>query len=238
MNKRNFIKQITALGVAIFTDQYAFSGNRVAITDDSALIVVDVQNCFLDGGTLPVPDGKSIIPKINKIALDFKNIVITQDWHPRNHSSFASTHAGAKPFNAITTSYGQQVLWPDHCIQGTKDANLDADLNLPTAQLIIRKGFNPDVDSYSAFREADRRTLTGLYAYLRERNINTVFVVGLATDFCVSSTAIDAVDLGLKSYVIEDACRGININGSLAKAIYAMQNAGVSIIKSSELAEN
>jgi len=201
----------------------------------SALVVVDVQNCFVDGGTLPVKGGAQVVPVINKLASAFDNIVITQDWHTPGHASFASTHAGKKPFEAMQLSYGTQVLWPDHCVQGTDDAALVKDLKLPTAELIIRKGFHKDVDSYSAFEEADRKTATGLAGYLKGRGINTVFITGLATDFCVAWTAIDARKLGFDTYVIEDATRGIDLNGSLAAAWKDMATAGVKRIQSADI---
>jgi nicotinamidase/pyrazinamidase len=202
----------------------------------SALIVVDVQNCFVDGGTLPVKGGAQIVPIINKLAASFENVVVTQDWHTPGHASFASTHAGKKPFETTQMPYGTQVLWPDHCVQGSDDAALLKDLKLPTAQLIIRKGFHKDVDSYSAFEEADRKTATGLGAYLKARGIDTVFVTGLATDFCVAWTALDARKLGFNVYVIEDATRGIDLNGSLAAAWKQMTEAGVKRIQSGDVA--
>ena len=202
----------------------------------SALIVVDVQNCFVDGGTLPVKGGAEVVPVINKLAASFANIVVTQDWHTPAHASFASTHAGKKPFETTQMPYGTQVLWPDHCVQGSDDAALLKDLKLPTAQLIIRKGFHKDVDSYSAFEEADRKTATGLGAYLKARGVDTVFVTGLATDFCVAWTALDARKLGFNVYVIEDATRGIDLNGSLAAAWKQMTEAGVKRIQSSDVA--
>ena len=184
----------------------------------AALIVVDVQNCFLPGGSLAVKDGDKVVPVINKLAKSFANIVCTQDWHTAGHVSFASSHPGKKPFDVIKLGYGDQVLWPDHCVQGTEGAALAKDLQLPTAQLVIRKGFHHDVDSYSALLEADKKTKTGLAAYLKERKIKTLFVTGLATDFCVAWTAIDARKAGFEVYVVDDACRGIDANGSLAKA--------------------
>ena len=202
----------------------------------SALIVVDVQNCFVDGGTLPVKGGAQVVPVINKLAAAFENIVVTQDWHTPGHASFASTHAGKKPFETTQMPYGTQVLWPDHCVQGSDDAALLKDLKLPTAQLIVRKGFHKDVDSYSAFEEADRKTATGLGAYLKARGIDTVFVTGLATDFCVAWTAMDARKLGFNVYVIEDATRGIDLNGSLAAAWKQMTEAGVKRIQSGDIA--
>ena len=178
----------------------------------AALIVVDVQNCFVDGGTLPVKDGRAVVPVIHALAPSFENIVVTQDWHTPGHASFASSHAGSKPLETIAMPYGTQVLWPDHCVQGTDDAALVADLKLPTAQLVIRKGFHEDVDSDSAFEEADHRTSTGLAAYLKARGIRRVFVVGLATDFCVAWTAMDARKAGFETFVVEDATRAIDLN--------------------------
>ena len=208
---------------------------KLPIGPSSTLIVVDVQNCFVDGGTLPVAHGVEVIPVINGIAPLFENIVVTQDWHTKGHSSFASSHQGKKPFDVVSLPYGQQVLWPDHGIQGTPDAELHKDLKLPTAQLIIRKGYRKDIDSYSAFMEADRKTTTGLAAYLHAHQIDTVFIVGLATDFCVAWTALDARAAGFTAYVIEDACRGINLNGSVQLAWNNMIESGVKRIQSSEL---
>ena len=201
----------------------------------AALIVVDVQNCFVTGGTLPVAKGEEVVPVINRIATGFANIVVTQDWHTPGHASFASSHAGKKPFETTKLSYGQQVLWPDHCVQGSDDAALHKDLKLPTAQLIIRKGFHKDVDSYSAFEEADRKSPTGLAGYLKARGIKTVFVTGLATDFCVGWTAMDARKAGFECYVVEDACRAIDLNGSLAAAWKQMAAKGVKRIQSADL---
>ncbi|MEH3085435.1 MAG: bifunctional nicotinamidase/pyrazinamidase [Xylophilus ampelinus] len=201
-----------------------------------ALIVVDVQNCFVDGGTLPVKGGAEVVPVINRIASAFANVVVTQDWHTAGHASFASAHGGKKPFETTKLRYGTQVLWPDHCVQGTEDAALRSDLELPGAQLIVRKGFHADVDSYSAFEEADRRTRTGLAGYLKERGIATVYVTGLATDFCVAWTALDARKLGFAAYVVEDATRAIDLNGSLAAAWKRMAAAGVKRIRSADIA--
>ena len=202
---------------------------------DAALIVVDVQNGFCDGGNLAVAGGAQVVPLINRIAPAFANIVITQDWHPTGHASFASAHTGKAPFETAEMFYGTQVLWPDHCVQGTRDAALHADLHLPTAQLIIRKGFHAGIDSYSAFLEADRKTQTGLEAYLKQRGIRRVYVVGLATDFCVAWTALDARATGFETSVIEDACRAIDMNGSLAAAWSQMQAQGVVGLQSSDL---
>jgi nicotinamidase/pyrazinamidase len=200
---------------------------------DAALIVVDVQNGFCDGGNLAVTGGAQVVPIINRLAPAFANIVITQDWHPAGHASFASAHPGKVAFDTTDMFYGSQVLWPDHCVQGTPDAALHADLHLPTAQLIIRKGFHAGIDSYSAFMEADRQTQTGLQAYLKQRGIRSVYVVGLATDFCVAWTALDASAAGFDTSVIEDACRAIDMNGSLAAAWAQMQSHGVKRLQSS-----
>ena len=201
----------------------------------AALLVVDVQNCFVTGGTLPVAKGEEVVPVINKLSAAFANIVVTQDWHTAGHASFASTHSGKKPFETTTLKYGTQVLWPDHCVQGTEDAALHKDLKLPTAQLVIRKGYNKGVDSYSAFQEADRKTVTGLAGYLKARGIKTVYVTGLATDFCVGWTAMDARAAGFEVFVVEDACRAIDLNGSLAAAWKQMTAKGVKRIQSSDI---
>lgn len=201
----------------------------------SVLIVVDVQNGFLPKGNLPVNDGDKVIPIINKIAPLFDNVVLTQDWHPERHLSFAETHQNAKPYDVIELDYGLQVLWPTHCVQNTKDAELAASLSIPHAQLIIRKGFNPCVDSYSAFMEADRKTTTGLSGYLKERNLQHCYICGLATDFCVAWTALDARQFGFTATVIEDACQAIDLNNSLALAWQQMTQAGVARIKSTDL---
>jgi nicotinamidase/pyrazinamidase len=214
----------------------AFAADKIKPSASSALIVVDVQNCFLPGGSLAVKEGDQVIPVINRLAKGFQNVVMTQDWHTPHHISFASSHAGQKPFDVIKLSYGDQVLWPDHCVQGTEGAQLAKDLDIPNAELIIRKGFHNDVDSYSAFLEADKETYTGLAGYLKERRIDTVFITGLATDFCVAWTAIDARHAGLTAYVVEDACRGIDVGGSLAKAWADMTAAGATKIQSSDLA--
>lgn len=234
-HRRSFLQAAAALGIAGAAP--ALWAAAPAKPDaKSALIVVDVQNCFVDGGTLPVKGGAEVVPVINALAPKFRNIVVTQDWHTPGHTSFASAHSGQKPFSSIKLSYGNQVLWPDHCVQGTDDAALHKDLKLPTAQLIIRKGYNPGVDSYSAFQEADRRTVTGLAGYLKARGIRTVYVTGLATDFCVAWTALDARAAGFDVYVIEDATRAIDLNGSLAKAWKDMAAKGVKRIQSADVA--
>ena len=195
------------------------------------LIVVDVQNDFCPGGALAVPAGDTVVPVINAVAPQFEHVVLTQDWHPAGHVSFASTHAGKKPFDLIDLPYGPQVLWPDHCIRGTAGAEFHPGLAVAQAQTIVRKGYNRDVDSYSGFLEADRKTPTGLAGYLRERSLTRAFIVGLATDFCVAWTALDARRFGLEATVIEDACRGIDAptvpGGTLAKAWADMAAAGV-----------
>jgi nicotinamidase/pyrazinamidase len=202
---------------------------------DSVLIVVDVQNGFMPGGGLPVPRGDEVVPAVNALAAKFAHVVLTQDWHPPGHASFASSHAGKQAFVTINMPYGPQVLWPDHCVQGTQDAAIHADVKISHAQLIIRKGFHREVDSYSAFMEADRKTTTGLAAYLKAHGFKKVHVCGLATDFCVAWTALDARAEGFEVSVVEDACRAIDLNGSLAAAWSSLQQAGVRRVQSSVL---
>jgi nicotinamidase/pyrazinamidase len=214
----------------------ALAQGKIKPGPDTALVVVDVQNGFLPGGSLAVAKGDEIAPLINNIAKSFQNVVLTQDWHTPGHISFASSHPGKKPFESIQLPYGNQTLWPDHCVQGTEGAALDKGLDISHAQLILRKGCNPEVDSYSAFIEADGKLKTGLDGYLRARGIKTIFLAGLATDFCVAWSATDARKLGLDAYVIEDACRGIDTQGSLAAAWKSMEKAGVKRIQSSDLA--
>lgn len=204
-----------------------------AATD--VLVVVDLQNDFLPGGSLAVADGDAVIAPIERLARRFANVVMTQDWHPADHVSFASNHPGLAPFSTIELSYGTQVLWPDHCIVGTPGADFAPGLRLPEAQLVVRKGFRRAVDSYSGFREADRHTPTGLAGYLRERGLTRLFVCGLATDFCVAWTALDGRAAGFEVAVIEDACRGIDTNGSLAKAWADMEAAGVERLSSADI---
>ncbi len=206
------------------------------MTDSSSvLIVTDIQNDFLPGGALAVADGHAIIPLVNEIARKFRNVIITQDWHPAGHISFASSHPGRSPFEVIDLRYGPQVLWPDHCIQGSFGAALAEGLDIPHAQLVIRKGYHAHTDSYSSFFEADRKTPTGLTGYLFERGIETAYVVGLATDFCVSWTALDARTHGFDTVAIEDGCRAIDTNDSLAAAIAQVDAAGVRRILSHQL---
>lgn len=200
------------------------------------LIVVDVQNDFLPGGALAVPRGDEIVPLIGPVARAFSTVVVTQDWHPADHVSFAARHPGRAPFTTIDLAYGPQVLWPTHCVQGSPGAALAADLDVPHAVLIQRKGCDPAIDSYSAFREADRRTVTGLSAWLGARGIERVFVCGLATDFCVAWTALDARAGGFATVVLEDLCRAIDLDGSLDAAWAAMAAAGVTRARSTEIA--
>jgi nicotinamidase/pyrazinamidase len=198
---------------------------------NDVLLVVDVQNDFCPGGALAVPDGDSVVPDINRMAGIFSHCVLTQDWHPAGHSSFASSHPGKAPFSTIAMPYGEQVLWPDHCIQGSKGAEFHPGLDLPGAEMIIRKGYDPAIDSYSAFFENDRRTPTGLAGYLRERGLTRVFCVGLATDFCVRFSVEDARWHGIETVVVIDACRGIDLNGSVAASIEAMKAAGAMLVE-------
>lgn len=237
MKSRRCVLQMLS-GAAIFCTAGGLrpvSARAGKITPDAAsvLIVVDVQNCFISA--LAVPHGEEVVAVINKIAPAFENVVLTQDWHPPGHASFASTYPGRKPFETIKLAYGNQVLWPDHCVQGTLDAALAKSLNIPQAELIVRKGFHRDVDSYSAFEEANRRTPTGLRGYLQERGIERVFVSGLATDFCVAWTALDARKSAFDTYVIEDACRGIDLNGSIGAAWKEMSRRGVRRIQSTDI---
>ncbi|MGF6208742.1 bifunctional nicotinamidase/pyrazinamidase [Pseudomonas frederiksbergensis] len=201
----------------------------------TALLVIDVQNDFIPGGQLAVPEGDLIVPLINQLGGQFKQVIIAQDWHPAGHASFASSHPGRQPYEVIQLPYGEQTLWPVHCVRDTPGSALHADLDLPHAQLIIRKGCNPDIDSYSAFLEADRTTTTGLAGYLKERGIDTVYMVGLALDFCVMYSALDARAAGFNAIVVLDACRAIDLDGSLAAAIERMQVAGVGLIQSTAI---
>jgi nicotinamidase/pyrazinamidase len=199
----------------------------ISTSERDVLLVVDVQNDFMPGGALAVPAGDEILPIVNAVARRFGNVVLTQDWHPRGHISFASSHLGCQPFDRIRLPYGEQILWPEHCVQGTSGAALHADLDVAHAQLVVRKGYHPDVDSYSAFVEADARHATGLAGYLRERGIRRVFLAGLATDFCVAWSAVDGRKAGFAVIVIDDACRAIDTGGSLAAAWHDLRTAGV-----------
>jgi nicotinamidase/pyrazinamidase len=235
-DRRRILAGLASTAGAAVISRQAWAAASIEIDDASALLVIDVQNCFLPGGSLAVNDGEQVIPVINRIAKGFANVVMTQDWHTPGHISFASVHAGKKPFETVDLAYGKQVLWPDHCVQGTDGAALSKDLSVPQAALVIRKGFHKDVDSYSAFTEADGKTTTGLAAYLKARQIERLFVAGLATDFCVAWTALDARKAGFETYVVEDACRGIDTQGSLAKAWADMDKAGVKRIQSGDIA--
>ena len=194
-----------------------------------ALVVIDMQYDFCPGGALAVAGGNEIIPVINRLISDHEHVVLTQDWHPAGHSSFASSHAGKAPFDMVGMSYGPQTLWPDHCVQGTRGAEFHDGLEWTKAELVIRKGFRKGIDSYSAFFENDHRTPTGLGGYLKERGISEVALCGLATDFCVAFSAIDAVRHGLSATVILDACRGIDLGGSMAVMTEKMKAAGVTL---------
>jgi len=201
-----------------------------AASDRDVLLVVDIQNDFCPGGALAVPGGDEIVPAVNRLARGFAHVVLTQDWHPPAHSSFASTHPGKHPFDTVEMFYGRQILWPDHCIQGTPGAAFHPQFDIPHAELIVRKGFHRTIDSYSAFRENDRKTPTGLASYLRERGFERVTLCGLATDFCVLYSALDARAAGFAVAVVVDACRGLDIDGSLARALDDMREAGVALI--------
>jgi nicotinamidase/pyrazinamidase len=191
------------------------------------LLVIDVQNDFCPGGALAVGEGDAVVPVVNRLAGQFDHVALTQDWHPPGHSSFATSHHGSAPFETVSMPYGPQVLWPDHCVQGTAGAAFHPELLADRAELIIRKGFRGGIDSYSAFYENDRRTPTGLAGYLRERGFKRVFLVGLATDFCVHYSAVDARREGFEAVVVEAGCRAIDLSGSLAAAWATMAEAGV-----------
>ncbi len=205
------------------------------IDANDVLLVIDVQNDFCPGGALAVPRGDEVIAPIHRIAPLFQHIVLTQDWHPSNHFSFAASHTGKQPYDSIELSYGPQTLWPSHCVQGTRGAEFHPALKLTQAELILRKGFRPQIDSYSTFFENDRSTPTGLAGYLKERGLKRVFLTGLAYDYCVGYSALDARRLGLPAFVLRDACRAINLNGSVAAIEAEFANAGVSIIDSTKL---
>lgn len=196
---------------------------------DTCLIVIDTQIDFCPGGALAVDGGHEIVPRINGLISDFDHVILTQDWHPANHSSFASQHEGGEPFSFVEMAYGPQTLWPDHCMQGTRGAEFHPDLAWTKAELVIRKGFRPSIDSYSAFFENDHTTPTGLNGYLKERGIESVTLCGLATDFCVAYSALDAVQCGFGATVDLSACRAIDLNGSLELMLNKMRDAGVTL---------
>ena len=201
------------------------------IGPDDVLLIIDVQNDFCPGGALAVADGDAVVPVVNRLAARFDHVLLTQDWHPAGHSSFATSHPGAAPFSSVTMPYGLQTLWPDHCIRGTAGAAFHPDLATDRAELVIRKGFRGAIDSYSAFFENDRTTPTGLAGYLRERGLRRVVMAGLATDFCVQYSALDARRLGFEIAVVLPGCRAIDLGGSLAAATVAMREAGVSLVE-------
>lgn len=205
-------------------------GLAMKISDRDVLLVIDVQNDFCTGGALAVPGGERIVPAINRTAQKFANVVLTQDWHPGDHVSFAPNHAGKQPFEAIELDYGRQVLWPTHCVQGTAGADFHRDLDLARASLVVRKGFRRGIDSYSALFENDHRTPTGLLGYLRERELRSVFIAGLALDFCVRFSAEDARRAGLEVAVVEDACRGIDLGGSVAATHQSFRELGIAAV--------
>jgi nicotinamidase/pyrazinamidase len=239
LGRRDFVRAagvglaVAALAATRLRD--ALAAGTVKVNSSDALLVIDVQNCFIPGGTLPVPNGDQVVPIINDLAGKFQCVVMTQDWHPAGHVSFASTHS-KEPFSVIDMPYGKQVMWPAHCVQGTDDAKLHANLDLTKANLILRKGFNPQVDGYSAFYDNDKKTSTGLTGYFKARGIRRVFVCGLATDFCVMWSSVDARKDGFTVFVIEDASRGIDVNGSMQAAWTAMTKAGVKRIMVADFA--
>jgi nicotinamidase/pyrazinamidase len=201
-----------------------------AIADSDVLLVVDVQNDFCPGGTLAVPSGEEVVAPINRLASRFRHVILTQDWHPSGHRSFASSHPGKRPFETVMVDYGPQILWPDHCVQGTVGAQFHDALQIPHAELVLRKGFRPTIDSYSAFYENDRKTPTGLAGYLRERGLTRIFIAGLALDFCVRYSAEDARRENFAATVIEDACRAIDVEGSLTATLASFARLDVATV--------
>jgi nicotinamidase/pyrazinamidase len=209
---------------------------KLSLTDHDVLLAVDIQNDFCPGGRLAVPRGDEVVPAVNRLCAAFRHVVLTQDWHPVGHLSFASSHPGRRPFETIQAPYGPQALWPDHCVQRTPGAELRRDLVAPQAELIIRKGFRREIDSYSAFYENDHTTPTGLTGFLRERGLTRVFLAGLAFDFCVRYSAEDAHRGGFTTVVIADACRGIDINGSVAATHRVLAEIGATVIATDDIA--
>ncbi len=201
----------------------------------SCLIIIDVQNDFCAGGALAVPAGDEVVPVINRIIPLFDHCLLTQDWHPGGHGSFASSHAGRNPFESIDMDYGPQTLWPDHCVQDTPGAGFHPDLDVSRAEMVLRKGFRQDIDSYSAFYENDRKTSTGLAGYLRHRSLESVYLAGLATDYCVAWSALDARREDFEVFLVEDACRAIDLEGSLDRALGEMDRYGVTRIRADDL---
>jgi nicotinamidase/pyrazinamidase len=210
---------------------------RLRIDAHDVLIVIDVQNDFCPGGALAVPHGDEVIAPIHRVAPHFEHIILTQDWHTPDHASFASAHPGKESFETVELSYGTQTLWPDHCVQGTRGAEFHPELKLTHAELILRKGFRPQIDSYSAFFENDHKTSTGLAGYLRERGLNRVFLAGLAYDYCVGYSALDARLFGLETFILRDACRAIDLNGSVAAIETEFEQGAVAVIETAELPE-
>jgi nicotinamidase/pyrazinamidase len=235
MNRRTLLASSAGSLVLCLMGARLAAASKFPVGESDVFVVVDVQNCFVPGGSLAVKGGDEIVTLVNRLARRFKHVVMTQDWHTADHVSFASQHPGKKPFDTVALPYGTQVLWPDHCVQGTSGAMLHKGLDIPHAELIIRKGSRREVDSYSAFVEADKKTQTGLGGYLKQRGLRRVFFAGLATDFCVAWSALDARRQEFEALVIEDACRGIDTQGSLAKAWADMKSAGVQRIQSSDL---
>lgn len=211
--------------------------DKISLTRTHVLLVVDIQNDFCPNGALAVPHGDEVVPVVNRLARRFEHVILTQDWHPAGHGSFASTHPGRRPYEIVPMPYGLQVLWPDHCVQDTPGAAFRDDLDVPHAQLIIRKGYRRDVDSYSAFFENDRGTPTGLVGYLRERGLTRVFLAGLAFDFCIRYSAEDAHRARFDVIVVEDACRGIDVDGSMAAARRSLADLHVQLIGSHDVTE-
>jgi nicotinamidase/pyrazinamidase len=209
----------------------------ISTHSNDVLLVIDVQNDFCPGGALPVARGDEVIPAIHRVAACFEHIILTQDWHTPHHGSFASAHPGKRPYEQIALSYGEQILWPDHCVQGTAGAEFHPALGLPSAELILRKGFRPEIDSYSAFFENDRTTATGLAAYLRERNLGRVFLAGLAYDYCVGYSALDARRLRFPATVVRDACRAIDLSGSVARIEAEFAAAGVTLLNVAQICD-
>jgi nicotinamidase/pyrazinamidase len=209
--------------------------DRIHPGERDVLLVVDIQNDFCPGGALAVPRGDEVVPVINRLARAFDHVVLTQDWHPAGHSSFASVHPGKQPYDVVEMFYGPQILWPDHCVQETEGAAFRSDLDVPHVELIIRKGYRPRIDSYSALFENDHNTPTGLAGYLRERGLGRVFLAGLAFDFCVRYSAEDAAAAGFEVVVVEDACRGIDLNGSVADTRRMLGTMGIPLVGSADI---
>lgn len=209
--------------------------DAITLSREDILVVVDIQNDFCPGGSLAVPRGDEVVPLVNRLGEHFDHVVLTQDWHPRDHRSFASAHPGKKPYDTVQLSYGPQILWPDHCVQGTPGGEFRSDLLIPKAELVLRKGYHREIDSYSAFFENDRKTNTGLTGYLRGRGFTRIFLAGLAFDFCVRYSAEDARKVGFDVVVIEDACRGIGVDGSIEETRRQLDLVGASRVLSDAL---